>query len=212
MATGAVAAQVPSPGSTVTWGSTVALAVAADDCLRIGNPDWCVPGAEAARRRNPALAHLPWLRNSADEPSIRRAGAMPSVVFPVGTTYPQAVRALVAGVVQRGTLPPRVHLARPLPRGIVLGRAADGRLALSLAAPFGYDPRAGTVLGFQRLLDSDRVPPYRADIARARRSGRVIGMPFVVAVRDLAYLPRPALAPCQVMASGRTARPCRVLR
>ncbi len=58
-------------------------------------------------------------------------------------SYRDAATALYRSVTETGTLPPSSRVVNPPPRGVVLKRLADGRLVVSLAAPFGYEPNSG---------------------------------------------------------------------
>ncbi|HMN99205.1 MAG TPA: TlpA disulfide reductase family protein [Miltoncostaeaceae bacterium] len=100
----------------------------------------CVEGTEAVRKGQPALATAPWLYARTDgSPDPARH---PSLVFPPGVTYAQAVDALVQTVTMTGRLPGGTALGPPLPAGAVLLRPADPAegIAIDLGAPFGRSP------------------------------------------------------------------------
>ena len=208
---GLVVAQYPPAGTEVPPGTEVAVAVDADDCLGVdvSGPWDCVPGSVAGRSRTPAIAgRLPWL---AAEPTgafqrISRVGTRPSLVFPPRTTYAQALRALVVGVLVDGALPPGSHLGPPLPRGAVLALpGARGRgLALDLRAPFGWDLATGEV-SFPTREPIGGI--YPALLRRSVREGRAALLP---AVFGEDYLAVPRLARCQIIRSGQPWAPCRL--
>ncbi len=104
----------------------------------------CVGGAQAARRADPALADAPWLYRGPDGalPRYSESAPRPSLVFPPGTTYAEAVDALVVSVTLTGGLPSGSSLAPPLPEGVVLREPASATegLAIDLRAPLGYVP------------------------------------------------------------------------
>lgn len=108
----------------------------------------CVAGTPQVRAATPALYNAPWLYGT----SVRRLGSerpRPSLVFPAGTTYGQALDALYVSAVLTGALPPGTTLAPPLPRGAVLLQPTDPAegIAIDLRAPFGYKPPHGTIYG-----------------------------------------------------------------
>lgn len=109
----------------------------------------CVAGTEVVRQSQPAIAGAPWLYlgRHGSQPPLRDQAPRPSLVFPPGITYGQALDALVVSVVLTGRLPAAARLAPPLPDGVVLLRPADDRegIALDLRAPFGYSPPSGRV-------------------------------------------------------------------
>jgi PASTA domain-containing protein len=205
---GAVVAQYPPAGTQVPRGTPVVVAAASDDCLLapFSGPGWdCVPGSAAARRRVPALrAPLPWLEGLPPG-APNRPGATaprPSLVFPPGTTYLEALRALLVAVVERGELPRSARLGPPLPAGVVLRMNGDRSLSLELRAPFGYDPATGQI-------SAPTTSPLGGTSARALeaeiRAGRALRLPAVFAAR---YLVAPALPPCEVSVAGRRPGRC----
>ncbi|HET6690474.1 MAG TPA: TlpA disulfide reductase family protein, partial [Miltoncostaeaceae bacterium] len=113
----------------------------------------CIEGTQAVRDRIPALAGAPWLVRRAQAPE-----ALPSLVFPPGTTYAEALDALVENVTLTGGLPPGTTLGDPLPGRTALLRPADPSqgVAISLAAPFGYQPD-GRPLGLTLTSDDPDV-------------------------------------------------------
>jgi thiol-disulfide isomerase/thioredoxin len=97
----------------------------------------CVEGTEAVRRAQPALASAPWLYARLD--GSPAPVPHPSLVFPPGVTYAEALDALVQTITMTGRLPGGTTLGPPLPEGAVLLRPADPEegIALDLGAPFG---------------------------------------------------------------------------
>lgn len=100
----------------------------------------CVEGTDAIRRAQPALADAPWLYARLD--GTPDTSPHPSLVFPSGVTYPEALDALVQTVTMTGRLPGGTTLGPPLPAGAVLLQPADPAegIALDLGAPFGRGP------------------------------------------------------------------------
>jgi peroxiredoxin len=111
----------------------------------------CVDGADAVRRANRALSGDAWLYRPPGRglPRLARSPRKPSLVFPPGTTYGQALDALLVSVTLTGRLPAGTTVGPPLPDGTVLLRPRDRSrgIAIDLRAPFGYSGRAGTVYG-----------------------------------------------------------------
>jgi hypothetical protein len=205
---GTVVAQYPSAGTQVPRGTPVVVAVADDDCLLApasGTPWDCVPGSAAARARVPALRDpLPWLsrRPSGGRYRLGEVPARPSLVFPAGTTYLEALRELLVAVVERGELPGRARLAPPLPSGVVLLRDRSGGPSLDLRAPFGYEPATGLVSEPTTLpLNGISASDLEAQI----RAGAALRLPEVFTGR---YLVAPTLAPCQTGADDRPSTGC----
>jgi cytochrome c biogenesis protein CcmG/thiol:disulfide interchange protein DsbE len=100
----------------------------------------CVEGTEAVRRAQPALANAEWLYAPLDGTPDR--SSHPSLVFPSGVTYAQALDALVQSVTMTGRLPNGTTLGPPLPGRAVLMQPADPAegIAIDLGAPFGRGP------------------------------------------------------------------------
>jgi len=145
----------------------------------------CVEGTQAVRDVSEGLRGAPWLTRGGYD---RRA--RPSVVFPPGTSYAEALDALVVNATLTGGLPPGTTLGPPLPGRAALLRPEDPSqgIAISLAAPFGYQPN-GRPYGI--TLTSDE-----PDVAS---EGYVWPVGTRVAVPDL-----PA---CQVVADRAAAPP-----
>jgi peroxiredoxin len=97
----------------------------------------CIEGTQEVRDRNPALDGAAWLTSGGYTQPAR-----PSLVFPPGTTYPEALDALVENVTLTGGLPPGTALGDPLPGRAALLRPSDPSegIAISLDAPFGRLP------------------------------------------------------------------------
>jgi peroxiredoxin len=154
----------------------------------------CVDGADAVRRANRALSGDAWLYRPPGRglPRLARSPRKPSLVFPPGTTYGQALDALVVSVTLTGRLPAGTSLGPPLPDGTVLLRPRDRSrgIAVDLRAPFGYAGRAGMVYG---VSFTSQGPPA-TDAGLLWPAGARIAVPTLPA--------------CQVAAT-RAARPLR---
>src|SRR5205085_10272803 len=64
---------------------------------------------------NPALADAPWLQGPAGVAYLQQVAARPSLVFPPGVSYPDALQRFYDAVSLHGTLPPASCLAPPPP-------------------------------------------------------------------------------------------------
>lgn len=105
----------------------------------------------------PSTEILPDGRPSTRAPAYSELPVRPSIVFPAGLTYEEAIR-LYLDARQRGeVLPPGTALADPLPEGKVV-MADGGRVRLDPAAPVGYDLESGLVSGFISGAPSASLP------------------------------------------------------
>jgi hypothetical protein len=96
----------------------------------------CVEGTQAVRDATEGLRSAPWLTRGAYDLDAR-----PSLVFPPGTSYAEALDALVVNATLTGGLPPGTTLGPPLPgRAVLLVHPTDPSqgIAVNLGAPFGY--------------------------------------------------------------------------
>ena len=210
---GTVVGQFPPVGTVVPRGTPVVLAAVADDCLLTGfaSGAWdCVPGSARSRQADPALSGvLPWLSRQPDGGLFRLsdARARPSLLFPRGTTYLQAVKALLVSVVGSGRVPPSAVVGPPLRGGIVLDLASRGRgLRLDLRAPFGYDPLTG------RIAQPPTAAMANVPASRLRSAVRSGGAALLPAGFAGEYLIAPGLAACQVSRTDRVGPPCPAAR
>ncbi len=161
-------------------------------------------GQQAAQEidRSPVLSRAPWLRQPGGTPRIDQVPALPSVVFPAGTTYQQALEALLKSVVERGSLPAEAELAAPLAPGVVWSPEKEGSLpALDLRAPWGYTLPGGLIRTPSYSLPGSLPSEKVGGIVRALQRGQPLGEPLPAGIRVEA----PALASCQVAAAGRVA-------
>lgn len=115
----------------------------------------------------------------------------PSLIFPKGTTYQDAVNLLYEGEM-RGEIPEGAILADPLPSHIVAsGETQDRGLALSLTAPFGYDVKSTRVLPVMWMLPASTTNEELRKLLR-EASERGVGVPRGAIVDP------PPLGQCQV--------------
>jgi hypothetical protein len=148
---------------------------------------------DAARRfaATGALAGAPWLSGGATQ-TIREVPPRPSLVFPPGTGYRQALQQFYDAASREGRLPAGTRLGEPLPVGKVVSLPAGpgDPLRLDLRAPFGYLVPSGTVLGPRYALGTATVtfPPTGG-----------AGTPLPTGVTVVA----PRLLPCQTMHGDR---------
>lgn len=65
-----------------------------------------------------------------------------AILFPIGTTYPEAVRALYMAMALHTDVPD-TRLVNALPTGVITALTSARQLKLDLTAPFGYFPASG---------------------------------------------------------------------
>lgn len=160
------------------------------------------PALEAIDRSE-VLTRAPWLRQPAGAPVLDQAPRLPSLLFPPGTRYEEALAALFSAVVEDGELPPGTELAEPLPRGVVWAPGAPGEpAALDLRAPWGFTLPEGRIRAPSYTLPGSLRPQQVSAVIEAIESGR----PLRAALPQGVKVPAPSLEPCQV---GRSQRmPC----
>lgn len=128
---------------------------------------WTGQVAEEQRSRTPAIRGAPWIYQPTGSPVITRVARRPSLRFPPGTSYTDALFDLYVAATLHGTLPAAGRLGPPLPVGVVLLDPHDPAVGISidLTAPFGYDPERRVVLpplfelppDLQTQVDFDRL-------------------------------------------------------
>lgn len=165
-------------------------------------------GAEVGNvlRADPLLRDAPWI--FAARGSHRRdvLPSGPSLVFPQGTSYAEALTQLFVSVAEDGRLPPGTKLDQPLPSGKVVSYPAGNQrgVRVSLVYPFSYDVKTGAVLTAGTRIDR-QLPPaeIHAVIQKAWSEGR--------AMSHIETIDVPVLDPCQVMtgdAASEAGPPC----
>lgn len=150
--------------------------------------------------RSDLLASAPWLHQPQGSPRLDEVDALPSLTFPRGTTYDQAIEELYVVVMGQGSLPADRTLGPPLPKGIVFAHSGDN-VALSLTAPFGYHIGTGSIL-LPSLAWSGEATEQEiaASVAEAARDGRV--------VPEGAQVVGNHLDPCQISTGDSDDRAC----
>lgn len=139
---------------------------------------------------NPVLRDAPWLVQPNGSPRLDLTRLRPSLVFPPGTTYPEAIKQLV-NAVSVGRFPVATTLGPPLPPGVVYDATADQGFALDLQAPFGYDPEGGAVAAPLLELPGEWT---QEQVFEAVEAGRRNGGPPVGARPSVPFIPT-----CQTM-------------
>jgi hypothetical protein len=169
---------------------------------RVG--DFTSATALANFQANPALANAPWL-NGVDgwETIPVDADIRPSLQFPPGLNYPEALQRFYDAISRHGTLPAGTRLGPPLPTGIVVSVPADARqgIAIDLRAPFGYDIPYGLILGPSYVGTAGTSPAPGPSGA-----GPANGTRLPTGVRVIA----PTLQACQIQHPPHPAHPCRL--
>jgi VCBS repeat protein len=129
--------------------ATTGGALAARALLQGGERTAVLVDPQAAERlaRNPVLADAPWLQGPGGVAYIQQVAPRPSLVFPPGVSYPEALQRFYDAVSRHGTLPVGTRLGPPLPGGKIVALPPDSRhgVAIDLRAPFGYRPDTGVV-------------------------------------------------------------------
>ena len=118
----------------------------ADEAMLLG----CVKGTAQRRLDTPELRGAPWIYiGPGGQWRISNAPPRPSLVFPPGVTYPEALNRLFLWATLVGTLPPEATVAPPLPDGAVLLEPKNPHegIAIDLRAPWGWEPREGRIMG-----------------------------------------------------------------
>jgi len=144
----------------------------------------------------PALVGAPWLFPGDSSPRITAVAARPSLAFPAGTTYGDALQQLHMSVAQTGSLPPAAKLGPPLEEGKVLIRAtATTGVIIDLRAPWGFDPDTGAIATPTFSLPGDWTPQrVETAIRTAREAGSVLP--------EGAFIEAPVLPECEIEGSG----------
>lgn len=170
-----------------------------DDGLSVPAGD---PVAEEIAR-SPLLVSAPWLRQPEGAQRIDAVGAQPSLIFPEGTSYRGALEALFASVVERGRLPARASIGKPLPAGVVWTEGGgDSPPALDLRAPWGYTVPGGRIRTPSYTLAGSLNPAQVSGIVQALEAGQPLGAPLPQGVR----VDVPSLISCQL--GGPDRMPC----
>lgn len=140
------------------------------------------------------LRQAPWADQPGGAPSIYDVAPQPSLGFPAGTTYAQALSQLLVSAAATGEPPAGTTLLEPLPAEVVYVAPAgpgDG-IRLSLTAPWGWIPATGAIRAPSYSLPGSLSPEEAARIAAeaAHGSGSVLPEGAVVDV--------PALPECEI--------------
>jgi hypothetical protein len=183
--------------------------VAVTSQFRDANPPGSVirvvgPDVRATIDADPVLSKAPWILQIGGPPRVQDVDALPSLVFPAGTTYAQAVQALYTSVAATGRLPAGTRLGPPLETGKVVAMPADRShgLALDLRAPFGYVVPGGQILPPSYSLPGSLTPAeLRGRLAEAYR--------MHLALPRGAIVDPTQLRPCMIARVG-GAPPCRL--
>lgn len=159
------------------------------------------PATRAAIGESGVLANAPWLFQAEGAPLIQTAPRRPSLRFPPGTTYAEALKALVGSVIADGTLPDEARVAPPLPPGVIWRRSRSAP-RLDLNAPAGYSRPEG------RILPPVFTIPGWVSAKEAERIGKALaeGTPIGEGDALLVTIAPPALAACQRLPRVRACR------
>jgi len=140
----------------------------------------CVEGAAERRLGTPELRDAPWLTLGPGDRqwSMATAPPRPSLEFPPGVTYAQALSRLYVWATVTGTLPPEATVGPPLPDGVVLLRPDDPArgIAIDLRAPWGWEPSMGGVILGPNLTSPPGIPA-QARPGELWARGQRVGVP-----------------------------------
>lgn len=134
------------------------------------------------------LRHTPWADQPAGSPSVWKVAAEPSLGFPAGTTYAEALAELLVSAGRDGGVPERAVLMPALPAEVVYVAPADPStgVRLSLTAPWGWDLASGAIRPPSYSLPAGLTPQEALKAAReARDAGTVLPAGATVDVPDL---------------------------
>lgn len=160
--------------------------------------------ARDALAANEILREARWLFPDTRGPTvISETRALPSLIFPPGTTYEEALTKLYVNLYQRGMLPEETTLAESLPPGKVVSLPSDSsdELQLSLTAPWGYMVRYGIISSPALAFPGDvTVEEANRRTLEANRAG--------IALPAGGRVDVPSLEPCQVMRANGPSEDC----
>jgi hypothetical protein len=112
----------------------------------------------------PATDILPGGYERTRPPRYAELPERPSLLFPPGVGYTEALSAYAAARAAGEVLPPEVALTDPLPAGKVVMVRDDQRIALDPAAPFGYSATTGLVTTLPFGFDGNAIPIARCQL------------------------------------------------
>jgi hypothetical protein len=139
--------------------------------------------SDPASARSPGVEDVidvraaPWADQSGGSPALADADRQPSIVFPPGVGYAEALDALFRSARAAGTTPRGTVVRDPLPARVVYVAPAsrDEGLRLSLTAPFGWAGPEGRVLPPSVSLPGGLAPEEASRRIRAMlQSGAVL--------------------------------------
>lgn len=151
---------------------------------------------------DPQLSRAPWLFTANGQHLIGAVEPLPSLEFPPGVTYEQALTQLFRSVAEQGRLPASATIAEPLPASVIVvdsGDRAKG-LRLSLTAPFGYDPDSSRILS---ASTSTKLPLPEASKGIEEAAARGVALPSFLKVSV------PVLSGCQLVTGDQIPEVCR---
>ena len=156
----------------------------------------------ASAPRIPDLRLAPWAAQPDGSPTIDGTDAWPSVVFPVGVEYPEALQDLYVASRTDGALPSGVEVVDELPTEVVVVQPAGPgqRLRVSLQAPWGWTTDTRLIRPPSLRIPPD-TPRDKLDALIREAMAPTRGMPAGVGV-DV-----PRLVPCQVAVGTPRNRP-----
>lgn len=171
--------------------ATLAVLVAATAAIASGCASEATPAA--AGEVSLDVQKAPWVDQPNGAPRISDVDPQPSLRFPPGVSYAQALDALFRSAREQGTTPPGVEVLDALPVEVVYvapGAAGEG-IRLSLTAPWGWAPDGGAIRAPSVSLPGSLAPDeIRQRLARMRESG--------AALPEGGWIDVPDLPPCEI--------------
>lgn len=146
------------------------------------------PEVVARIGRDRLLKGAPWLFDGQGSHSIRTEPNRPSLTFPAGVGYAEALTRIYTSVVEDGRLPLDAKVDPPLPLGVVVSFPTDGSrgVRLSLVAPFGYDAQRWAILSPATSVSSSLpLEEVNAALQEARDTGVALVEGQSIAVQPL---------------------------
>lgn len=149
-----------------------------------------------------SVKDLPWVAQPNGSPSIDKIDPAPSLIFPVGVSYADALRSLYSSASENGTTPPEARVAAPLQVEVVMVQPEnpDEGLRLSLSAPWGWTSDSRLVRPPSISLPAGLAKEeYARRIDEARAAGK--------ALPEGAEVDVPQLEPCEIAHGPNLERP-----
>lgn len=124
------------PSPPVIWASLASVILVAV-AVTIGTLATDGDDTDGDQRSLPDLGSAAWMGRTDGPPTIDRVPLGPSVLFPAGVSYDDALGHIYRAARSGQPFPVGAEVVAPLPAEVVMVRVG-GRLRVSLTAPFGW--------------------------------------------------------------------------